>query len=662
MESPVQAVDLAADAEAQFESARALHFRAIEALEGTVFFREDGQKNTFVMNCERVGELQDHADFVEAARRYKLAADQGHLRALISLSDFYDNGIGVAKNRDESMRLLALAADDLSADAEVQFKFACAIHARTVETLELHLPLDYDDSELPPHAMHADFVEAARRLKLAADQGHLRALISLSDFYDKGIGVAKSQTESMRLLALAAEQKQLNKELSPIRKFLLSQMYSNGWHVKIDQIEALRLMKLAAEENCPFPLYYLAICYDGSTAYDIGIWDRLAEGIKEDLNEAVRLYKLAIIHSTGKEFMTSKVDAKRYYILSDSQYRLALLLQDGKRGLQPDVPEAARLFKLAGEAGVSSASFRLAIMHHQGQGVPKNVEEAARLYKLAADQGDVSVVHFYEYNLSVSALGMLGSLYASGKGVQQDYVESARLYTIAAAIGDVIAQIGLGDAYEKGQGVCQDLVEAARWYCTAAEQIMPWPRDSVILGIPSNPNARAKLAALQLRVVESQFVPSAALSPSCELANGTRVRIEGLQSRPDMNGRMGVILGKQFTCSGMPSDSCFAVTLTDLHLGAFNEESGRWTIQIDAVENHAARSQIKVRTANIHRMEAGPLDINCLVKKGPGFPLVFRGDRLFSAMWGSLNPNALAVAQGARVRIQTGLNPERSFM
>jgi len=83
---------------------------------------------------------------------------------------------------------------------------------------------------------------------------------------------------------------------------------------------------------------------------------------------------------------------------------------------------------------------------------------------------------------------------------------------------------------------------------------------------------------------------------------------------------------------------------------------------MDAAGIHAARHKINVRTANIHRMEAGPLNVNVLVKRGPGFPLVFRGDRLFSALWGSLNPNALAVAQGARVRIQTGLNPQRSFM
>ena len=469
-----------------------------------------------------------------------------------SLSDLYDKGIDVAENRDESMRLLVLAADDLAADAEVQFKLAHALHFRAIEAFGGKVFREDGDKKMflmkcdrvGELQDHADFVEAARRYKLAADQGHLRALIALSDLYDKGIGVAKNHEESMRLLALAAEQKQLNKELSAMEKFRLSHMYSNGWQVRIDQIEALRLMKLAAEENSPFAMYLLATNYDGCTAYGIGLWNwNGLQGGKIDLNEAVRLYKLAIIHSTGTEFFTSNTGDKRYYVLSDSQYRLALLLQDGKRGVQSDAPEAARLFKLAGEAGISSASFRLALMHHQGQGLPKNFEEAARLYKLAADQGDINVGN-------VSAHGMLGSLYASGQGVKQDHVESVRLFKIAAKMGDLRAQIGLGDAYEKGQGVCQDFAKAARWYCTAAEQITPMPQGQILIGSPSHPVARAKLAALQLKMAESQFVASVAvapISPACDLVNGTRVRIEGLQSRPDMNGQMGVIFGKQFT-------------------------------------------------------------------------------------------------------------------
>ena len=44
---------------------------------------------------------------------------------------------------------------------------------------------------------------------------------------------------------------------------------------------------------------------------------------------------------------------------------------------------------------------------------------------------------------------------------------------------------------------------------------------------------------------------------------------------------------------------------------------------MDAAGIHAARHKINVRTVNIHPMEAGPLNVNVLVKKGPGlwFPL-----------------------------------------
>ena len=114
----------------------------------------------------------------------------------------------------------------MAADAEAQFQLAHAVHGRAIETLEPDR--HYDGSELQ---QHADFAEAARRYKLAADQGHLRALIALSTSYHRGIGVPKNHEESMRLLALAAGQKQLDQEFSAMEKFRLSHMYSNVWQV-----------------------------------------------------------------------------------------------------------------------------------------------------------------------------------------------------------------------------------------------------------------------------------------------------------------------------------------------------------------------------------------------------------------------------------------------
>ena len=58
------------------------------------------------------------------------------------------------------------------------------------------------------------------------------------------------------------------------------------------------------------------------------------------------------------------------------------------------------------------------------------------------------------------------------------------------------------------------------------------------------------------------------------LQDGSRVRIDGLQAKPELNGRTGVVYG------------------------AFNQESGRWAIHIDANDASPA-TQISVRPANL---------------------------------------------------------------
>jgi len=60
---------------------------------------------------------------------------------------------------------------------------------------------------------------------------------------------------------------------------------------------------------------------------------------------------------------------------------------------------------------------------------------------------------------------------------------------------------------------------------------------------------------------------------SSAVQEGSRVRIESLQSKPELNGRMGVC-------------------------GAFNQENGRWTVRIDANERGPAL-QVLIRTVNL---------------------------------------------------------------
>jgi hypothetical protein len=78
------------------------------------------------------------------------------------------------------------------------------------------------------------------------------------------------------------------------------------------------------------------------------------------------------------------------------------------------------------------------------------------------------------------------------------------------------------------------------------------------------------------------------------LAPGSRVRIEGLQGRPEMNGRTGVICG-----AFEQAKACFAGL--DIDAGVFNEASGRWPVEVDAdgVNGTSVPCQIVVRPVNL---------------------------------------------------------------
>ena len=103
-----------------------------------------------ISNLGRANQRAGRLD--EAARLYKLAADQGHAGAQYNLGVFYDQGLGgLAKDEREAARLYKLAADQGLAAA--QFNFGLLYEAGR-------------------GGLAKDDKEAARLFKLAADQGH----------------------------------------------------------------------------------------------------------------------------------------------------------------------------------------------------------------------------------------------------------------------------------------------------------------------------------------------------------------------------------------------------------------------------------------------------------------------------------------------------------
>lgn len=132
----------------------------------------------------RVGVLYaERKDLIEAARYYKMAADQGHAEARSRLASLTCNGLGVPKNMDECVRLYRLAADAGVTQAQV------SLGARYL----------MGDGIPPNHD------EAARLAKLAAAKGDAVGELLLGMCTELGAGVPKDKDEALRLYKLSAD-------------------------------------------------------------------------------------------------------------------------------------------------------------------------------------------------------------------------------------------------------------------------------------------------------------------------------------------------------------------------------------------------------------------------------------------------------------------------
>ena len=141
----------------------------------------------------------------------------------------------------------------------------------------------------------------------------------------------------------------------------------------------------------------------------------------------------------------------------DSQVELGIRYLNGS-GVEKNVAEAVRLFRLSAEQGYAAGQAWLGSCYLQGIGVEKNVTEAVRLFRLSAGQGN--------------ALGQfaLGLCYLEGAGVDKNVAEAVRLLRLSAEQGNDLGQVCLGICYLQGIGVEKNKTEAVKYLRLSAGQ------------------------------------------------------------------------------------------------------------------------------------------------------------------------------------------------
>lgn len=121
-------------------------------------------------------------DYVEAAKFFKRAAEQGHAEAQLYLGMLYKEGKGLPKDDNESGNRFRKAAEQGSAEAQ------------------FNLGLMYYGGQGVPR----DYVESVKWYRLAARQGNAYAQANLAHMYAEGLGVPKDEVRAHAWMSLSA--------------------------------------------------------------------------------------------------------------------------------------------------------------------------------------------------------------------------------------------------------------------------------------------------------------------------------------------------------------------------------------------------------------------------------------------------------------------------
>jgi len=302
---------------------------------------------------------------------------------------------------------------------------------------------------------------AFKQYSAAHARGDINATVNLGALYVTGRGVTKDESESVRLMRMAADQGH------PVGAYNLAGDYEAGrGGLTKDDIQALRLYRIAAAQGLPAGSNSVGLFYETGRG-----------GLAKDDNQALQYYK----RGADRGFAAS-------------QYNLARFIEAGRGGLAKDDVEALRFYQLAANQNHGLAQNSVGIFEHAGRGgLTRDDVEAARLYKLAADKG------------VVAGQNNLGAFYETGSGgLAKDDTEALRLYKLAADKNYAAAQNNIGRFNETARGgLTKDETSAARYYKLAADQGLAAAQynlgrfaESGRGGVPQDNNEAARLYKL----------------------------------------------------------------------------------------------------------------------------------------------------------------------
>lgn len=413
-----------------------------------------------------LAEIEYHESPQTAFKRYRKAAQSGHIVAMYELACCYRQGHGTKQNHKQEFKWLKQAAENGHVYAMCDVAAEYNRRASTPENDEqyrywMHRAAEYGDSLAMQNlgfyywpyfrnAANTDMTQSIEWFSKAAHEGEAKSWFALGRIYGVGNEIEQDVDKAFHCYKNAADG-------GCEDAYIYAGMhYLYGIGTEADPRQAIKWMTLAVEAGYPRAAEYLyEYCYKeenpDSSRYRKATIKLLRKTAEKQHPESIFL--LSICYDKG---LGVKKSPQLYYELSRQAAELGHAVATNnlgvhyQRGLivEQDYAKAAELYLRAAQAGNITAQFNIACLYENGNGVPKDEQQAFYWFKQAADQGDTEAC--YE----------TASRYRDGRGTEQN-AKQAFLYMQAAADDDFIpAFCNLGGMYRIGFGTRKNYKKA----------------------------------------------------------------------------------------------------------------------------------------------------------------------------------------------------------
>ena len=262
-----------------------------------------------------------------------------------------------------------------------------------------------------------NFDEGRKRLRLAAEKGHVEAQYDLGLLYEQGLyETTVDCQEAARWFQMAAEMGHAKAQIC------LGLLHFNGTGVPLHRTRGILLLE--GPQNLRR--------YPDPEARELFAAAREMIDFQSKYPSAA----LSLSRPSRPGIVQKPTDAENL------------------KPAEPPKTEFERIEALA-ESGNAEAEYLLGSWYKDGIHVTKDPSEALRLFRLSAEQGNPK------------AQVLLGRMFDSGEGTSPDKGEAFKLFYRAAKSGYVPGAVELGKKYDAGEGVHEDPIEAFAWFSLA---------------------------------------------------------------------------------------------------------------------------------------------------------------------------------------------------